>query len=128
MKGIDAPIYVTKPFLPSLSEFSKGLEEIWNTHWLTNNGPILQRFTRQLSNYFETDNVCLFNNGTLALQIGLRKIRYTSGTSLELVNEKPGVCYHIKYGESEDIIHWVRPGISCIPPQHSLEVMARHQF
>lgn len=71
IKSFEKPIYVTRPFLPPLEEFCNGLKEIWDNHWLTNNGPILQRFCRQLSNYFETDNVCLFNNGTLALQIGL---------------------------------------------------------
>ena len=71
IERFEKPIYVTKPFLPPLEEFCNGLKEIWDNHWLTNDGPILQRFCRQLSNYFETDNVCLFNNGTLALQIGL---------------------------------------------------------
>ncbi len=71
IKPFEKPIYVTRPFLPPLEEFCNGLKEIWDNHWLTNEGPILQRFCRQLSNYFETDNVCLFNNGTLALQIGL---------------------------------------------------------
>lgn len=71
IKAFEKPIYVTRPFLPPLEEFCNGLKEIWDNHWLTNNGPIVQRFCRQLSNYFETNNVCLFNNGTLALQIGL---------------------------------------------------------
>jgi dTDP-4-amino-4,6-dideoxygalactose transaminase len=71
-KPFEKPIYVTRPFLPPLEEFCQGLEEIWETRWLTNNGPILQRFTQELCNYFESDNVCLFNNGTLALQIALQ--------------------------------------------------------
>jgi len=66
------PIYVTRPFLPPLEEFCQGLEEIWETRWLTNNGPILRRFTQKLCDFFETDNICLFNNGTLALQIALQ--------------------------------------------------------
>jgi dTDP-4-amino-4,6-dideoxygalactose transaminase len=66
------PIYVTSPFLPSLEKFCKGLEEIWENRWLTNNGPIVKRFESGLSSYFETDNLCLFNNGTLALQIALQ--------------------------------------------------------
>jgi dTDP-4-amino-4,6-dideoxygalactose transaminase len=72
VKGFEKPIYVTRPFLPPLEEFCQGLKEIWETRWLTNNGPILQRFTAELCNYFETDNACLFNNGTLALQIALQ--------------------------------------------------------
>jgi dTDP-4-amino-4,6-dideoxygalactose transaminase len=72
VKPFEKPIYVTRPFLPPLEEFAKGLEEIWESRWLTNNGPILKRFTQELCNYFETDNLCLFNNGTLALQIALQ--------------------------------------------------------
>ncbi|MFC1793541.1 DegT/DnrJ/EryC1/StrS family aminotransferase [Planctomycetota bacterium] len=72
IERFDKPIYVTKPFLPPLDDFCTGLREIWESHWLTNNGPIVQRFGRELSNYFETDNICLFTNGTLALQIGLQ--------------------------------------------------------
>lgn len=69
------PVYVTKPFLPKLETFCDGLQEIWENQWLTNNGPVVQRYARQLSHYFETDNVCLFNNGTLALQIALQGMR-----------------------------------------------------
>jgi dTDP-4-amino-4,6-dideoxygalactose transaminase len=71
-KPFEEPIYVTRPYLPPIEEFTAGLQEIWDNQWLTNNGPVLKRFTRQLSHYFDTDNVCLFNNGTLALQIGLQ--------------------------------------------------------
>jgi dTDP-4-amino-4,6-dideoxygalactose transaminase len=72
IKPFEKPIYVTRPFLPPLEEFRQGLEEIWESRWLTNNGPILQRFTQGLSNFLETDNICIFNNGTLALQIALQ--------------------------------------------------------
>jgi len=72
IERFEKPIYVTKPFLPPLDDFCAGLKKIWESRWLTNNGPILKRYTRELANYFETDNVCLFNNGTLALQIGLQ--------------------------------------------------------
>lgn len=71
MKPFEQPIYVTRPFLPPLEQFCEGLKEIWNNRWLTNDGPIVRRFARQLSHYFQTDNICLFNNGTLALQLAL---------------------------------------------------------
>ena len=72
LKPFEKPIYVTRPFLPPFEEFCQGLNEIWETRWLTNDGPILRRFTQELYNFFETDNLCLFNNGTLALQIALQ--------------------------------------------------------
>ncbi|MEI7899365.1 MAG: DegT/DnrJ/EryC1/StrS family aminotransferase [bacterium] len=72
MEPFKNPIYVTRPYLPPIAEYCAGLQEIWDNQWLTNNGPVLQRFTGQLSRYLGTDNVCLFNNGTLALQLGLQ--------------------------------------------------------
>ncbi len=71
VKPFDQPVYVTRPFLPPLDQFCEGLKEIWDNHWLTNDGPIVRRYARQLSHFFQTDNLCLFNNGTLALQIAL---------------------------------------------------------
>jgi dTDP-4-amino-4,6-dideoxygalactose transaminase len=75
MKPFEEPIYVTRPYLPPLDMFCAALGEVWENRWLTNEGPIVQRFARQLSHYFETDNVCLFHNGTLALQIALEGMR-----------------------------------------------------
>ena len=72
MKPFDKPILVTKPFLPPLKEFTEGLGQIWDNAWLTNNGPVLGRYTKELESYFHSKNICLFNNGTLALQIGLQ--------------------------------------------------------
>jgi len=77
VQPFEKPIYVTRPFLPPLEEFYDGLKEIWENKWLTNNGPLVQRLGQELSNYFETDNVCLFTNGTLALQIGLQGMGIT---------------------------------------------------
>ncbi|MDA8101126.1 MAG: DegT/DnrJ/EryC1/StrS family aminotransferase [Nitrospiraceae bacterium] len=68
----EKPIYVTRPFLPPFEEFCRGLQDIWDSRWLTNDGPVLKRFTRDLCSFFETENICLFNNGTLALQIALQ--------------------------------------------------------
>ena len=72
IKPFTEPIYVTRPFMPPLEEFTRGLREIWDNQWLTNDGPVLRRYLGELKDYFETDNICLFNNGTLALQIALQ--------------------------------------------------------
>ena len=53
MKPFDKPILVTRPFLPPIEEFKEGLQEIWDSQWLTNNGPVLQAFTEILSKYLQ---------------------------------------------------------------------------
>ena len=75
LKPFEKAIYVTRPYLPPLEEFSNGLQAIWSNQWLTNNGPVLNRFQKELCRYFNTDNLCLFNNGTLALQIAMQGLR-----------------------------------------------------
>ena len=81
MKRFEKPILVTRPYLPPLEEFKRGCEEIWANQWLTNNGPILQRFQNELSRYLgvpET-NLALFNNGTLALELGYYAMGLSGG-------------------------------------------------
>ena len=81
MRRFDKPIFVTRPYLPPLEDFKQGLEEIWSNQWLTNNGPMLQRFQKELSRYLgvpET-NLALFNNGTLALELGYYAMGLSGG-------------------------------------------------
>jgi dTDP-4-amino-4,6-dideoxygalactose transaminase len=66
------PITVTRPTLPSLKEFSKGLEGIWKRAWLTNDGPLVREFRTRLLRFCGADHGTLFTNGTLALQIALQ--------------------------------------------------------
>ncbi len=110
IKPFEKPIYVTRPFLPPIEEFCQGLEEIWESGWLTNNGPILQRFTQELSNYFETDNICLFNNGTLALQIALQGM----GISGEVITTP------FTFVATTHALYWnkIRPVFVNIEPEH----------
>jgi hypothetical protein len=56
IKSFEKPIHATRPFLPPLAEFYQGLSEIWETLSLTNDGPILKRFTRKLCDIFEFDD------------------------------------------------------------------------
>ena len=51
MKRFSNPILVTRPYLPPLEDFKRGCEGIWANQWLTNNGPMLQRFQSELSRY-----------------------------------------------------------------------------
>lgn len=71
------PIFVTQPHLPSLSEFLPYLEEIWESRWITNNGPFHQRLEQALCDYLGVEFVSLFTNGTLGLVTALQALRIT---------------------------------------------------
>ncbi len=73
--GRKTPIFVTRPLLPPLENFIPYLEAIWQSGWLTNNGPFHQRFEQALCDYLGVRHVSLFANGTLALVTALQALR-----------------------------------------------------
>ncbi|WP_457445572.1 DegT/DnrJ/EryC1/StrS family aminotransferase [Roseateles sp. P5_E4] len=71
------PIYVTQPHLPPLEEFLPYLKEVWDSKFLTNGGPMHQKFERALCEYLGVPEIALFSNGTLALLTALQSLRIT---------------------------------------------------
>ncbi len=67
-------IFVTKSFLPPKEEYQQFLNQIWESHWLTNNGPILQKLESELKKYLQTDNFLFLGNGTIALQLAIKAL------------------------------------------------------
>ena len=70
----NAPIYVTKAYLPPFDEFVEELKEIWDSHILTNNGPIHNELIGQLKNYLKVGQLSLLSNGHQALEIAIKAL------------------------------------------------------
>ena len=94
-------INVTKTYLPSIEEYSKYLEGIWERGQLTNNGPLLLELENKLKDYLEVKHLLLINNGTIALQIAIR--------ALELKSEI--ITTPFSYAATTTSIMWER----CVP-------------
>jgi dTDP-4-amino-4,6-dideoxygalactose transaminase len=67
-------IPVTKPFMPPVEEYIEYIYSIWNKEWLTNQGPVLNKFELELKRYLNVKNFLFLNNGTLALQMAIRSL------------------------------------------------------
>lgn len=65
-------ITVGRPFLPERHKLDAYLDRVYDSHWLTNNGPLVQELEQRLADYLGVDNLLLVANGTLALQIAFR--------------------------------------------------------
>jgi dTDP-4-amino-4,6-dideoxygalactose transaminase len=72
-------INVTRSELPGLEEYVSYLTGIWRTHWLTNNGELVQELERRLLDYFRVKNLAVVANGTLALQLAFKALKLTGG-------------------------------------------------
>jgi len=71
---LSRPLYETKPNLPNFYALSNKIREVYQTAWLTNNGAQVQQLEKKLEEFLDIDNVTVFCNGTLALQIALQAL------------------------------------------------------
>ena len=66
-------IYISKTFLPPLSEYEKYLKQLWKTHVLTGqDGPLVTKLEERLKKYWGVRNVVCVSNGTTALLLLLK--------------------------------------------------------
>jgi len=72
-----AMINVTRPFLPPQEEYNKYLNSIWESHWLTNNGPLARELETRLKEYLGVEYLQFTSNGTIAIQIALKALGIT---------------------------------------------------
>lgn len=119
MKKFDTPILVTRPYLPSLEQYKEGLEEIWSNQWLTNNGPVLQRFHSEISSFLDIseNNMSLFNNGTLALEIIFHAMGLAGGEVITTPFTFVATAHAIKRIGGTPVFADIYPETLCLSPE-----------
>ncbi|UJF26085.1 DegT/DnrJ/EryC1/StrS aminotransferase family protein [Planococcus sp. 107-1] len=71
------PIFITSPLMPKVEDVTNKISEIWKSGQITNNGNQHKELTKQLEAYLQAPNLSLFNNGTLALLLGIKALGLT---------------------------------------------------
>ena len=69
---MDKDIFVTSPFLPEKEVFLQYVDKIWDTRWLTNQGPLHEQFKSELKTYLGMPYVTPVVNGHMALEIAIK--------------------------------------------------------
>ena len=67
-------IFVVRPSIPSLKEYLDEIKDIWETRWLTNMGVKHEKFKNSLCDYLGVNNIELFTNGHMALELSLQAL------------------------------------------------------
>lgn len=62
------PIPVTRSSMPKMKEYIKEIQDLWDSHWLTNMGGKHKKLELDLEKYLGVPNLILFTNGHLALE------------------------------------------------------------
>ena len=68
------PIYVTMPSLAPLEEVHELMKGIWESGIMTHNGPLVQRFEKEVCEYLGVPRMVSCCNGTLALQMAIKAL------------------------------------------------------
>ena len=118
MKRFKKPILVTRPYLPPIEDFEKGCAEIWANQWLTNNGPMVQRFEKALADYFKipVDCLALFNNGTLALELGYYAMGLAGGDVITTPFTFVATSHALKRIGATPVFADIDPETLCLDP------------
>lgn len=69
---MDKTILVTRSSMPELEEYMDEISDMWDSHWLTNMGPKHKLFQKELCEYMKVENIDLFTNGHMALELTLQ--------------------------------------------------------
>ena len=69
---MDKKILVTRSSMPEFSEYMDEISEMWDSHWLTNMGPKHKMLQQKLKEYMGVENIDLFTNGHMALELTLQ--------------------------------------------------------
>ena len=75
-------IYVTMPTLAPLEEVNELMKGIWESGIMTHNGPLVQRFEKEVREHLGVPNVVSCVNGTFALQMAIRALKLKAKSSL----------------------------------------------
>ena len=67
-------INVTKTWLPNKKKYIGYVNKIFESGWITNNGPLVRELEERLANYLGVKNIVLVANGTAALEIAYRTL------------------------------------------------------
>ncbi len=75
-------IFVTQPSMPDFDEYTEILKNLWQTKYLTNMGKYHKIFQDRLRDFLETDNIELFVNGHMAIELSLQAFNFPPGTEI----------------------------------------------
>jgi dTDP-4-amino-4,6-dideoxygalactose transaminase len=67
-------INVTKTYLPNKEKYQRYVDEIFERGWITNNGVLVKKLEKRLSEYLNVKNIVLVSSGTIALEIAYRTL------------------------------------------------------
>lgn len=71
---MEKKILVTRSSMPPMDDYVKEIQDLWETHWLTNMGVKHKQLQAELKTYLGVSNVDLLTNGHMALELSMQAL------------------------------------------------------
>lgn len=71
------PLHVGRPNIGSRETFLRLANEMFDRHWFSNNGPLVQEFEQRIAEHLGVGHCVAMCNGTIALEIAIRALALT---------------------------------------------------
>ncbi len=108
-------IQLTRPMVPDYNLLQKKLSVIWKNRWLTNMGPLHNEFEEALKSYLGAKDLLVFQNGTIALLLGLNALDL-KGQVITTPFTFPATINAITWNNLEPVFCDILPGTFNIDP------------
>jgi len=118
-------INVTKTYLPPLEEYTKYLEKIWETSYVTNRGPYVIELEKRLKEYLGVNNLLFVSNGTIALQIAIKALELT-GEIISTPFSYVATTTSIIWENCKPVFVDIEPNTFCIDPDKIEETITEN--
>lgn len=119
------PIYVTRPLLPPLEEYTALLQDVWASGWLSNGGAQHQALEAELGEWLGTPYLSLFNNGTIALIVACQALRL-SGEVITTPFTFPATPHVLNWNNITPVFADIDPETLCLDPTSVESLVTSH--
>jgi len=109
------PVYVTRPLLPPLAQYTALLQDVWDSGWLANGGAQHHLLEAELSQWLGAPHLSLFNNGTIALIVACQALRLT-GEVITSPFTFPATPHVLSWNNVTPVFADIDPDTLCIDP------------
>lgn len=110
-------LHVGRPNIGDRETFTRYVDEMFDRHWLTNDGPLVQRLEQRIAEYLGVKHCVVMNNGTTCLEVVIRAL----GLSGEVIVPS------YTFVATAHALHWqgITPVFADIDPRtHNLDPAA----
>lgn len=109
-------LHVGRPNIGDKAEFLKYVDQIFDSKWLSNNGPLVQQLEERIANHHQVKHCIAMCNGTIALEIAIRAL----GLSGEVILPSYtfiATAHALQWQEITPVFADIDPFTHCLDPE-----------